>query len=844
MHRAPQSSTPRARPGPVLAGLDMVVMTLGPAQSGAVGPLTLGGSTAPAAPQAATQVEAVPAADIPLRADIDERFVQEVMRRARQSDPSASLGPRLDVIAGGIASLSKSFTKRELEELSVVRLESLESHWGFYDRELQQWRRELGRITARYSEDAAALAERRAAWEATQQLLAAGGVTGALSNRVAGILADTRLAEQSLSGPLETQIELGRRANSVQSSIDAGHKTIDAAIKNYDRRLATADAAPAWQAWRETEFTGKELRDAGAGLRLEATFLREWSAASTDRIVAYQVTMAMVLALLLWLAHRSRSVVTTEAGMAAASRVLGRPLSAWLVLAFVGLPFFFPDAPVVLHQIALLLALVPVLRLLPPRVYELLGAWPYAATALYVIYRLSFLLLGEPLLYRLYLLAVAVVSAGALVWLLLSSRQAADGVRQKRLRGAVRLVGWLAVAALAAAIAANAAGNVTLAEMLTGGVLDSAYFGFALFAGATVLSSVVSLMLARRAVSRFRVITQHSGSLQASTNRFILLAALLIWIIATLTEFRAARPLSRWLRAVLTHPLEAGQISVTLGSILLFGFAIWIAFWIAKTVRFVLRDEILPKMDLPRGVDNSISTLSYYTLLIVGLMIALAAAGFEATQFALVFGALGVGIGFGLQNVVNNFVSGLILMFERPIQPGDVVEVSGTSGKVREIGMRATTLTTFEGADVVVPNGTLLSEKLINWTLSDMNRRLDVEVGVAYGSDPRRVLGMLAEVARGTPGITTEPAPSVVFLRFGASSLDFSIRAWTHDFADWVSIRTEMTARVYEALRREGIEIPFPQQDLHLRSVSDDAAARLAGSPVYAPPKSQPATEC
>ena len=113
----------------------------------------------------------------------------------------------------------------------------------------------------------------------------------------------------------------------------------------------------------------------------------------------------------------------------------------------------------------------------------------------------------------------------------------------------------------------------------------------------------------------------------------------------------------------------------------------------------------------------------------IGLMVALAAAGFETSQFALIFGALGVGIGFGLQNVVNNFVSGLILMFERPIQPGDVVEVSGTSGTVREIGMRATTLTTFEGADVVVPNGMLLSEKLINWTLSDMNRRIDVEGG-------------------------------------------------------------------------------------------------------------------
>ena len=214
----------------------------------------------------------------------------------------------------------------------------------------------------------------------------------------------------------------------------------------------------------------------------------------------------------------------------------------------------------------------------------------------------------------------------------------------------------------------------------------------------------------------------------------------------------------------------------------------------------------------------------------MGLLVALAAAGFETSQFTIIFGALGVGIGFGLQNVVNNFVSGLILMFERPIQPGDVVEVSGTQGRVRAIGMRATTLTTFDGADVIVPNGTLLSEKLINWTLSDMDRRLDVDVGVAYGSNPRRVMELLAETATSTPGISPEPPPSVVFLRFGASSLDFGIRAWTSDFADWVSIRSELTIRMYDALRAEGIEIPFPQQALHLRSVSPEASAQLAAS--------------
>ena len=170
------------------------------------------------------------------------------------------------------------------------------------------------------------------------------------------------------------------------------------------------------------------------------------------------------------------------------------------------------------------------------------------------------------------------------------------------------------------------------------------------------------------------------------------------------------------------------------------------------------------------------------------------------SQLALVVGALGVGIGLGLQNVVNNFVSGLILMFERPIQPGDVVEVSGTSGTVREIGMRATTLTTFEGADVVVPNGTLLSEKLINWTLCDMNRRIDVNVGVAYGPTRAACWQLLLEVAQATPGISRSHRPAIVFDGFGASSLDFAIRAWTNDFGDWVNIRSEMTdARVRRA---------------------------------------------
>ena len=824
MKRASLPPPRGARPGPTslaLAGLAAALLACASLAAGPLADRVLDDKGASPA------VEPVPAGEIAQRADVDERFAQDVIERANRRDPTRTLAPRLEAIAAGIADLNDSLRRENLAQLPVVRLGSIENHWRFYDSELEKWRRELGRVTAPFAEDAAALAERRSAWEATGRSIGERGLPDALRDRVRGMLAQIALAEQALSGPLAAQIRLGRRANVVQSTIDDGRRHIESAVSSYDRRLRSIDAPPVWKAWQDTQSGQDERRGAGAGLRIERAFLSEWLAANPERLLAYQLTVAALLPLLLWLAWRNRRMTTVDPALEGAARMLRRPVSAWLVLSFIGLPFFFPDAPLVLHQGALLIALLPVLRLLPPKVFEYLGPWPYIATALFLAYRLNFLLLGHPLLYRLYLLSVAVVTAGVLVWLLSNPRMRQSGTT--RLHGVVRAAGWLAFAALAVAIASNIVGDVTLAEMLTGGVLNSAYIGLALFAGAHVLTSVLNMLMVRRSTSRFRLITQHTGPLLAGLARLIAVAAFVIWLLATAYEFRIARPIFAGLHAILTYPLEAGQISITLGSIALFAFAVWLAFWVAKTVRLVLRDNVLPQMALPRGVGNSVSTLSYYALILVGLMIALAAAGFEASQFALVFGALGVGIGFGLQNVVNNFVSGLILMFERPIQPGDVVEVSGTSGKVREIGMRATTLTTFEGADVVVPNGTLLSEKLINWTLSDMNRRIDVEVGVAYGSDPRRVLVLLAEIAAGTPGIVAEPAPAVVFKAFGPSSLDFGIRAWTHDFGDWVAIRTEMTARVYEAFAREGIEIPLPQQDLHLRTVAPEAAERLAG---------------
>jgi small-conductance mechanosensitive channel len=211
--------------------------------------------------------------------------------------------------------------------------------------------------------------------------------------------------------------------------------------------------------------------------------------------------------------------------------------------------------------------------------------------------------------------------------------------------------------------------------------------------------------------------------------------------------------------------------------------------------------------------------MSHYTVLVLGFIAAIAALGFEIGNLALLVSALGVGIGFGMQNMVNNFISGLILLFERPIKVGDLISLDSLLGKVARIGIRSSTIRTFDGADVIVPNGDLISNRVTNWTLSDTRRRVTFPVGVKYGTSARRVIELLEETARANPAILDEPAPVGLFTAFGDSALEFELRVWSESPDALTIVRSEMAVGIQDALAAANIEVPFPQRDLHLKTV-------------------------
>jgi potassium-dependent mechanosensitive channel len=773
----------------------------------------------------AAAVAPLSGSEIPSRADADEQFARDVLHRVSQTGATQALERRIDELAANVVTLDRRMRAEDFTRMPVLRIESLRRNWRFQDTELELWQRDAQRQLDQYSADAAQLASRRAVWDATRKQARDTAVAPALLVRIGEVLRQIDAADRAIAAPLERRLGLGRRGNTLKSSIDAGLRKLDDASTNFNVRLSVRGSPPLWAAWSDPRYSDAARSAAATTADLELDFLQRYIRASTEKLWVHAAFAVFLLPTLLWLRHRSLKLVAADPLLAPATQALMRPLSSWLVLVLLATLFLQAGAPMLLNEAALLLAVIPVLRLLPRQIFDALGPWPYAATALYVLQRLGFLFVAQPLWYRVHLLVVTLLTLAALAWIILQARRRRPVAHATALERTARAAGALGVIALIVSAVANLFGNVTLAELLTRGTLDSAYYGLVLYAGATVLGSIMRLLRARRAASRLQAVTAHTGPLLQTAARLVNYGAVAAWVLLTLNEFRVLQPIVDWARGVLTYAINVGAISLTLGSVLLFAIAVYVAFWVARTTRTILRDEVLGRLPLPRGVANSVSTLTYYALVLLGLLIALAAAGFEVGQLAIVVGALGVGIGFGLQNVVNNFVSGLILMFERPIQPGDVVEITGTTGTVREIGMRATTLTTPEGADVVVPNGTLLSEKLVNWTLSDMNRRVDVDLSIALGSDARQVLELLKRVTVATDGIAAQPEPVVLVTGLGASSLNVGIRAWTNDFNNWVTIRSNLTIRVYDALIEAGIEIPFPRQDLHIRSVPKELVA-------------------
>jgi small-conductance mechanosensitive channel len=260
------------------------------------------------------------------------------------------------------------------------------------------------------------------------------------------------------------------------------------------------------------------------------------------------------------------------------------------------------------------------------------------------------------------------------------------------------------------------------------------------------------------------------------------------------------------------------QTPVTLMSLIMFLSIFTFLLILSSYLTRMLRMKVLPKFNLEESINYNISRVFYYTFLIMSAAFAFQFIGIDFSGLVVVFGFLSVGIGFGLQNITSNFISGLILLFERPIKIGDRVTVGGTEGDVIEIKMRSIVIRSLENISIIVPNSEFVSAQVVNWSHGDKKVRVGVSVGVSYQSDLDTVLRTLREVADEHPDVLKKPEPFVRLKEFGDSSWNMFLGSWIKDLEAFYRVRSDLNCAVVRKFRENGVEIPFPQRDLHIRS--------------------------
>ncbi len=781
---------------------------------------TTAGPAAAGAPEAAPPAEPIPVAEVAgavarqaeLLRRIDERLaalpasdasrgklellrtrrseLEEVLRTARQS--RSGLRP-LDELAERLRGLDADLAK--LQQAEGARASELEAALLTLDRE-----REILRLSL-------AAARRSRAPDETLQLLREA------DDRIERVAARVREARDTLLAvQSEVALERSRVAGLLQEVRELRAGALGA--------LFLRTEAPLWRIGEAARH--REAVRWSFDWRGELASARRYLALRSERLTAHGLLLALLLALFLQLRRLTRPIGEPgEEDRAVLAAALGRPVEAALTLALGLGPFFYPDAPSLLLNLGTLVLLVAVLRVLLPCVPAgirpaLLGIWLFQ-----VADQARDLLAGHPFLPRL-IFAGELAAGLALLSFLLRPARLRHLREAAHVSPTFRVLGRaarLARVAAAAALAAEILGFGRLASLLGETLLRGAYSGVLLYAGVRILEALASLALRAPGVRSLHSLSSHLPAVERRLRRLLRLAGAVAWAAVILGALGIADPVYRALGAGLTAELPVGAVSISLADGLVFGLTVFLTWRLARLVAALLDQDVFPRLETPAGVAYAATTLSRYAVFGFGFVLAVAALGVPLDRIVLLLSALGVGVGLGLQTVVNNFVSGLILLFERPVKVGDTVQIGDTLGEIRHIGIRSSRLRTWQGADILVPNGFLVSEQVINWTLSDRQRRIDLPVGVAYGTDPARVLALLDRVARAHPDVLAWPEPRALFLGFGESSLDFELRLWTDRADGWPKVRSDLAVAIYAALRDEGIEIPFPQRDLHLKSL-------------------------
>ncbi len=553
--------------------------------------------------------------------------------------------------------------------------------------------------------------------------------------------------------------------------------------------------------------------------------LRNLTTFLSDNMATVFVHVILIIVLIFFFFRLRRASISLEEGKSIAYKrrlktLLSKPISTALIIGIFASVIIYSNRPLIFKDLLVLLLIPPITILLSSFITKRYHIYIYAlAIVLAAMILYSYLPVAH-LYSRFLLLFISVIELLSALLFVLQFRKEKEA--RKGIGRFVLALGFVAIVVIVSGFLGNVFGKVLLARYLLFSIAEIVFVFFLIAVTVVIINGLSITFITGRWAQKSNFIRKNKNKLIKQVPRFFNILALLIlghYMLSILgwdTSFYHS--MDEWL----WNEYKLGSITFSWGRLFVFFFIIWLSIFIARIVRDVLEDDILSKVHMDEGLPHTIAMMARYTLITIGVLLAFSALGLPMSDLAIMFSAFGVGIGFGLQNIFNNLVSGFILLFERPIKIGDTIEVGKLVGTVRSIGIRASNIRTFDGAEIIVPNGNLISNEVVNWTLSDRKRRIEIKVSVSYNSDPDKVKEVLLQLLNKHEDVAQDPQPSIFFIDMGNSALVFRLLFWTNQYGKWYSIRSNMMYEVFRTLKEAGIEIPYDQLDLHIRSTSDD----------------------
>ncbi len=733
---------------------------------------------------------------------------------------------RLQALRDRLDSISMAVVSDTLGGLSSSVLLDLQSELQNEFAELDLYSRELSERATQRDHSLDKLDEHIAQWEELVD-------SARNRNAPSSVLS---IAENTMDEILRLRVKLEQDRNAALdglSDITDLQRTTTAfseeMLTRQNTLLQQAEALVDVPLWRpEVWKSDIPLFVAAGNFRRAIWSLAQYLSAHAGRLVAVLLITFLLSSYFLRMAgSRVATVFQQDSVGLRAMSVFERPQSASLLIALIALVFAAPSPPTVFLMVVFSLIPIPA-ALLAVSVF----ARPVRVTVVVitVILTMNWLRLFTQevqVIGRLVLILQLSLLAWALYFDL--KRRNWHATFPAARTSVIRFSVLATCAVLGIAILAEIFGHSAEARKIKSVVVSGLGLGMVFGSLYYVLTGLILSVLSTRGVSKLNIVRSQRHTIYRSIKKSVMWLVLVTWLLITLATLGVLAPMLKVLNEVMIIDINLGALSINTGA-LLTGLLILLVTWgLNRIVKFVLAGSPVAGSAVTESVAFAISKLLRYTIAVAGFLFAIAVIGFDITKVTVLAGALGVGIGFGLQNIVNNFVSGIILLFEQPIKINDIAEVGGTMGTVRELGVRSTVIETFDGGEVIVPNADLVSKTVMNWTRSNRRRRAEIDVGVAYGTDPQMVLDLLHDIAGRHSAVLGDPEPFAVFIGFGDSSLNFRLYAWMSDLAEVLKTPSAIRQDILRELEEADVSIPFPQRDVRVTlSSGGDPAQRLS----------------